>query len=145
VPSRIFSALVVLVVLAAACGDDGTPTPTDAASTTAPADLTTTPGVLSVGSDIPYEPFEYFDDAGNVLGFDADLITEIAERLGLTVEWTDTDFDTIFTQLSTGTYDVVISGPAGELLRPLLQVAAVPRGQHHPHPRHRLPRRPRGR
>ena len=100
---RVLGLVVALALVTAACGDD------DAASTTAPADLTTTPGVLSVGSDIPYEPFEYFDDAGNVLGFDADLITEIAERLGLTVEWTDTDFDTIFTQLSTGTYDVVIS------------------------------------
>ena len=54
--------------------------------------------------------FEDFDTAtGDVIGFDADLINEIASRLGLTVEWVDTDFDTIFTQLATGRFDVVAS------------------------------------
>jgi hypothetical protein len=67
--------------------------------------------VLTVGSDIPYPPFEDFDpaDGTKVIGFDADLITEIADRLDLTVEWIDTDFDTIFTQLATGVFDVVIA------------------------------------
>ena len=100
---RMLGLMFVLALVVAACGDD------DATTTTAAADLTKTPGVLTVGSDIPYEPFESFDEDGNVVGFDADIINEIAERLDLTVEWVDTDFDTIFTQLATGAFDVVIA------------------------------------
>ncbi|MDX1449583.1 MAG: transporter substrate-binding domain-containing protein, partial [Acidimicrobiia bacterium] len=106
--------VVALALVAAACGDDdsGTTTTapgTTAATTTAAGGLTQTEGVLTVGSDIPFPPFEDFDDAGDVIGFDADLVNEMANRLGLTVEWVDTDFDTIFTQLATGRFDVVAS------------------------------------
>jgi polar amino acid transport system substrate-binding protein len=112
---RLLWLVLVFALVAGACGDDeGTPdtTGTDDTTTTteAPAEsLTQVEGVLTVGSDIPYPPFEDFDGAGNVIGFDADLVEEMADRLGLTVEWIDTDFDTIFTQLATGTYDVVAS------------------------------------
>jgi len=108
---RLLWLVLVLALVAAACGDDdgGTTTAATSSSTTEAAALTQTPGVLLVGSDVPYPPFEDFDEAGNVIGFDADLINEIADRLGLTVEWVDTDFDTIFTQLATGRFDVVAS------------------------------------
>jgi phosphonate transport system substrate-binding protein len=97
-------------LVAAACGDDGGTTTTGATTPPAGDGLTQTEGVLTVGSDIPYPPFEDFDEAtGDVIGFDADLINELASRLGLTVEWVDTDFDTIFTQLATGRFDVVAS------------------------------------
>jgi len=107
--------VLVFALIAGACGDDegGTDTTAtdDTTATTAASTegLTQVEGVLTVGSDIPYPPFEDFDGAGNVIGFDADLVEEMASRLGLEVEWIDTDFDTIFTQLATGTYDVVAS------------------------------------
>lgn len=105
---------LVFALVVAACGDDdaGTTEATTAATTATTAaapSLTQTEGVLTVGSDIPYPPFEDFDDSGDVVGFDAELIAEIANRLGLTVEWVDTDFDTIFTQLATGRFDAVAS------------------------------------
>lgn len=110
--------LAALALVAAACGDDDDADTTAATTATTAAPTTTeaaaafdtlTPGVLTVGSDIPFPPFEDFDDAGNVVGFDADLVNELASRLDLTVEWVDTDFDTIFTQLATGQFDVVAS------------------------------------
>ena len=108
---RLLWLALVVALVAAACGDDdgGTTTAATSSSTTQAEALTQTPGVLTVGSDIPYPPFEDFDAAGNVIGFDADLTNEIASRLGLTVTWIDTDFDTIFTQLATGRFDAVIS------------------------------------
>ena len=111
---RLLWLVLVFALVAAACGDDDTSTTEGTtgettATTEAASTLTQTPGVLTVGSDIPFPPFEDFDDAGNVVGFDADLINEMANRLGLTVEWVDTDFDTIFTQLATGRFDVVAS------------------------------------
>ena len=111
---RLLWLVIVFALVVAACGDDdadtteGT-TAATTASTAAAESLTQTDGVLTVGSDIPFPPFEDFDDAGNVIGFDADLINEMAGRLGLTVEWVDTDFDTIFTQLAVGQFDVVAS------------------------------------
>ncbi|MBP1632361.1 MAG: basic amino acid transporter substrate-binding protein, partial [Acidobacteria bacterium] len=103
-----------LSLVVAACGDDeGETTTTTAAETTTTTEASgfelIEPGVLTIGSDVPYEPFEAFDDAGNVIGFDADLMNEIASRLGLEPRWVDTDFDTIFTQLAQGNFDVVAS------------------------------------
>lgn len=100
---------LVFALVAAACGDDGAEE-TTTTTTAAPEDLTQVDGVLTVGSDIPWEPFEFYDDDGNLTGFDVELIEEMASRLGLTVDWIETDFDTIFTQLATGRFDVVASG-----------------------------------
>ena len=86
-----------LALLAAACGDDAKDTQTIEA------------GKLTIGSDIPYAPFEDFDATGQAIGFDVDLMNEIARRLGLEPVWRDTDFDTIFTQLAQGNFDVVAS------------------------------------
>ena len=69
---------------------------------------TNQPGTLLVGSDIPYPPFE-MREAGKLTGFDIDLVNEIAERLGVEVQYKDTDFDTIFIQLAAGRYDSVAS------------------------------------
>ncbi|MGH2676805.1 MAG: basic amino acid ABC transporter substrate-binding protein [Actinomycetota bacterium] len=66
-------------------------------------------GILTVGTDLPYAPFES-REGGEVVGFDADIINEIATRIGLTTEWVDSPFDTIFTDLASGQFDVVISG-----------------------------------
>ena len=112
---RLLWLVLVFALIAGACGDDEGTTDTtgtdDTTATTAASaeGLTQVEGVLTVGSDIPYPPFEDFDGAGNVIGFDADLVEEMANRLGLEVEWIDTDFDTIFTQLATGAFDVVAS------------------------------------
>jgi phosphate/phosphite/phosphonate ABC transporter binding protein len=51
-----------------------------------------------------------YDDAGNVIGFDAGLVHEMARRLDLEVVWIETPFDTIFTQLAQGEFDMVASG-----------------------------------
>ncbi|MFH1331133.1 MAG: transporter substrate-binding domain-containing protein [Actinomycetota bacterium] len=93
----------VLVLIAGACGDD------DATTTTGAAIQTIEPGILKIGSDIPYPPFEDFDAAGEAIGFDVDLMNEIARRLDLEPRWVDTDFDTIFTQLAQGNFDIVAS------------------------------------
>ena len=58
-------------------------------------------GKLTVGSDIPYAPFE-FGRAPNYEGFDIDLVTEIAERLKLEAEFVKTPFDTYFPQPRAG-------------------------------------------
>jgi ABC-type amino acid transport substrate-binding protein len=63
-------------------------------------------GVLLVGSCLDYPPFETVKD-GEEIGFDVELSEEIATRLGLTVEWVRADFDTIFTAVAGGQFDMV--------------------------------------
>ncbi|CAN5873905.1 N/A [soil metagenome] len=67
-----------------------------------------TEGMLLVGSDIAFEPFEAMVD-GQPEGFDIDLMDEIASRVGVEVEYQNTPFDTIFTQLAGGAFDAIIS------------------------------------
>ena len=70
-------------------------------------------GHLTVGSDIPYPPFEFEDEAGSLTGFDVELVRAVAEKLGLENtddDWISTNFDTIFLQLQKGTrFDIVVA------------------------------------
>lgn len=66
-------------------------------------------GKLTVGTSADYEPFEYMED-GAYKGFDLDLITKIAEKLGLTVDIQNVDFDSIVPGVASGAkYDVGIA------------------------------------
>ncbi len=72
-----------------------------------------TPGTLTVGSDTTYPPQEYIDTAtGNAIGFDVDLITAMAQKLGLKAKVVTANFDTILDDLAAKRYDVVISAIA---------------------------------
>jgi polar amino acid transport system substrate-binding protein len=63
---------------------------------------------LTVGSDIPYPPFEQ-GKPGNYTGFDIELIDAIAEKIGRTAEVQDTSFETIFRDVAQGKFEAVIS------------------------------------
>ena len=72
-----------------------TPTPAPTNVATVPDGLLVFEGKLVICSDIPYPPLEFFDDQGNPTGSDIDIGTEIAKRLGLTVQIENSVFDTI--------------------------------------------------
>lgn len=70
-----------------------------------------TPGVLTVGSDTTNPPLEYANPVTHTTwGFDVDLITALAQRLGLKVNLLTSKYETLINELSDGRYDVVISG-----------------------------------
>jgi len=54
-------------------------------------------GTLSVCSDVPYPPFEDFDESSEsgFKGFDIDIVSEVAERLDLELEVKDSSFDAL--------------------------------------------------
>lgn len=67
-------------------------------------------GVLRVGTDATYPPFETVSPSdGTVVGFDADLMREIGARLSARVEFLVVPFDGILAALNAGKYDAVIS------------------------------------
>jgi len=113
--TRLFALLLALAALGlAGCGgddgdDDAATNGAETTETTEEAAFeTVSEGVLTVGSDIPFPPFE-FREGDDLTGFDVELVEEIASRLGLEVEWVPTAFETIFTQLATGRFDMVAS------------------------------------
>lgn len=99
--------IIVLLLLLTACGSGGTSTAP--AAVASPTGLLT-PGVLTVGSDTTYPPQEYIDASTHkAAGFDVDLITAIAQHLGLQAHIVSTSFDTILDDLAAKRFDVAIS------------------------------------
>jgi polar amino acid transport system substrate-binding protein len=66
-------------------------------------------GVIKVGTSADYPPFESVDENGNKVGFDIDLMTEIANRLGVKLEWVDMPFDSLIAAVQEGKIDASIS------------------------------------
>jgi polar amino acid transport system substrate-binding protein len=72
--------------------------------------LTLKQGVLSIGMEIGYPPFEYYDvDGKTPIGFDVEMANALAAKLGLKTEFIDTAWDGIFAGVATNKYDCVIS------------------------------------
>ena len=66
-------------------------------------------GKLIVGIT-DFAPMDYKDDDGNWIGFDADLANMVAEKLGVTAEFVEIDWDNKFLELSTGSIDCIWNG-----------------------------------
>lgn len=66
-------------------------------------------GKLVVGTSTPYEPMEYIDDQGNIVGFDIDLAQEIASALDVELEIVDMNFDDLIGSVVSGDVDIAIA------------------------------------
>jgi polar amino acid transport system substrate-binding protein len=66
-------------------------------------------GVIRVGTSADYPPFESVDGSGTKVGFDIDLMTEIAKRMNVTLEWVDMPFDSLIAAVQEGKIDASIS------------------------------------
>ena len=65
-------------------------------------------GVLRVGLDPSWSPFEYVED-GQIVGFDVDLAREIGRRLGVEVVLVNVGFDALYDALQVGRFDAIVS------------------------------------
>ncbi|HEV3402036.1 MAG TPA: transporter substrate-binding domain-containing protein, partial [Acidimicrobiales bacterium] len=101
---RLVAAVAVLAMVAAGCGDDDE----ESTGEEATGIRTIRSGTLTVCSDLPYPPFE-FEEGGRTVGIDLDLMTAIAQDLGLQMAVQDTDFDGIFAALAANQCDVIAS------------------------------------
>jgi basic membrane protein A len=66
-------------------------------------------GVVTVGMNAEYPPFEFVDENNEIAGFDVDLMNAIAEEAGFDVEFVNTRWDGIFVALQSGEFDAVAS------------------------------------
>jgi polar amino acid transport system substrate-binding protein len=98
--------VMIFALLLAACGSSPN---TSTGGNTNPLGLVN-PGILTVGSDTTYPPQEFIDTASHkTVGFDVDVITEVAKRMHLQANVVTTGFTTIFDSLSSKRFDIVIS------------------------------------
>lgn len=65
--------------------------------------------VIKVGTNAEYQPFEFVDENGKVVGFDVDLVNEIGKRAGFKPEFVNTKWDGIFVALANGEFSTVAS------------------------------------
>ena len=129
---RWLGALTLLssVLVLAACGgsdDDGDSATTAAApaassvadtaaaatgaTTAAAAGLPQIGGTLKVATLTGSLPYQSLDDDGKtVIGFEPELINEMAKRLGMTPEYTILDFDALLPGLTAGRFDLIAAG-----------------------------------
>jgi len=66
-------------------------------------------GVLTVGTNAEFPPFEYVDDNGEPDGFDVALIKAIGEKLGVEVEIENMEFDALVASIGNK-IDIAIAG-----------------------------------
>jgi len=66
-------------------------------------------GKIVVGTSADYPPFEYVDEAGEMIGFDIDLANEIGKQMDLEVEIIDMPFDSLIASVQEGKIDVSIA------------------------------------
>ncbi len=66
-------------------------------------------GVLTVGTNAEFPPFEYVNDNGEADGFDVALIKAIGEKLGVTVEVENMEFASLISSIGSK-IDVAIAG-----------------------------------
>ncbi|GAB3186738.1 amino acid ABC transporter substrate-binding protein [Nesterenkonia suensis] len=106
------AAIAALLVSTAACTAD------DAADAGADPDEEPAPGltledvqdegVLTVGTEGTYRPFSYHEGgSGELTGYDVDVVTAVAEKLGVDVQFEETQWDAMFAGLESARFDVV--------------------------------------
>lgn len=80
-------------------------------------------GEIVVASDIPFEPFEFFDNSGQLVGLDVDLIKLLAKQIfgdSSKVRFEATAFDTIIPTLNSNRdFDLIASDITATLSRAL--------------------------
>lgn len=59
-----------------------------------------------------YPPFNYLNESGKVIGFDVDVAQEIADRLGMSMEYKTTAWDGIIEGLRARRYDGILGSMA---------------------------------
>ncbi len=96
-------AAMLCVGMLAGCGSSSS-------DTAANTDFTTvTDGVLTMATNAYFPPYEYYEGS-EIVGIDAEIAAAIADKLGLTLQIEDMEFDSIITAVSTGKADLGLAG-----------------------------------
>ncbi len=101
---KIAVAALLMVVLIGSIAGCSTSTDTD---TTNLLEKIQSEGKLRIGTEGTYAPFTFHDNTGKLTGFDVEIAEEIAKRLGVEAEFTETKWDGMFAGLDAGRFDAI--------------------------------------
>ncbi|MDU1122214.1 MAG: transporter substrate-binding domain-containing protein, partial [Dermabacter sp.] len=69
-------------------------------------------GVLKVGVEGVYKPYNFHDDSGKLVGFEIDIVEAIAEKIGKKTQYVEAKWDSLLAGLDAGQYDLVMNNVA---------------------------------
>jgi peptide/nickel transport system substrate-binding protein len=115
--------LAVLLLIVTGCSQDSAedatvavePTVTQSGDSSETSDLEADfpedPNFITIATDAPsrFQDFEDIDQFGNVIGFDPDLMAELAAELGIDYEFVVTGFSGLLDSVATGEFDTAMS------------------------------------
>lgn len=67
-------------------------------------------GEIVVATEGAWAPWTYHDEQGNLVGFDVEVAKAIADKLGVTATFAETEWDGIFAGLDASRYDIAANG-----------------------------------
>ncbi|WP_026567827.1 transporter substrate-binding domain-containing protein [Bacillus sp. UNC41MFS5] len=110
----IFAILLSFMFVLSACGKDNADKDTNKTdnktSEKADNDLlkkVKDDGTILIGTEGTYPPFTFHDTSGNLTGFDVELATEVAKRIGVKPEFKETQWDAMFAGLDAKRFDMI--------------------------------------
>lgn len=101
--------IVMVAAAFAGCGNKETSSTASSDKDTAAAVTTISEGKLIMGTNASFPPYEFVDDDNNVVGIDAEIAQKIADKLNLTLEIKDMEFDSLIPAVGKS-IDVVLAG-----------------------------------
>lgn len=113
--ARLLSTLAISTVAAltlASCGGGDETQGEDAPAEESTSGLTLEEvqeaGVLTIGTEGTYRPFSFHEGgAGELTGYDVEIVTAVAEELGVEAEFEETQWDAMFAGLDSARFDVI--------------------------------------
>ncbi|GGE81949.1 amino acid ABC transporter substrate-binding protein [Mycetocola zhadangensis] len=97
-----------LAVALSACSVDAGGGGAEKESSGSALERVTEAGKLVVGTEGTYKPYSYHEGgAGELTGYDVEVVTAVADKLGLDVSFEETQFDGIFAGLEAGRFDII--------------------------------------
>ena len=93
----------------AAEAEDADAEATEDAATDAAEVTTVEPGILTMGTNAAFPPYEY-KDGDDIVGIDAEIAQALADKLGLQLEIVDMDFDSLIASIQSGKIDMSLAG-----------------------------------
>ncbi|WP_308017478.1 amino acid ABC transporter substrate-binding protein [Neisseria bergeri] len=102
---------IAALVLAACGGSEGgsgaSSAPAQSAVSGSLIERINNKGTVIVGTEGTYAPFTYHDKDGKLTGYDVEVTRAVAEKLGIKVEFKETQWDSMMAGLKAGRFDVV--------------------------------------
>ena len=102
----------IAAVVLAACGGEGSNSASSAPAQSGAAsgsliERINNKGTITVGTEGTYAPFTYHDKDGKLTGYDVEVTRAVADKLGIKVEFKETQWDSMMAGLRAGRFDVV--------------------------------------